>query len=153
MRRTLTRLVLLAGAGLALTACAAGGAGSGSPSPSATPVTLADLTGTWTLTALSAVDGDATPVTGAPITLEIDGDRASGSDGCNSYTGQVAVEDGGVTFGPLASTRKMCIDPAVMTMASQYLAAMDQVTAASVTAGTLILTGEGTGLTFETDRP
>jgi heat shock protein HslJ len=49
----------------------------------------------------------------------------SGNAGCNGYTGTFSVDGDQITIGPLASTMKMCDEPAgVMDQEAQYLAAL-----------------------------
>ena len=60
-------------------------------------------------------------------TLEINlkENKIYGSDGCNNYQGNITkASEITITFGPLASTRKMCQD---MTNASAYNNAMKKV--------------------------
>lgn len=153
MRRALSHLLAVTVIGIGLAACATpAGESSASTDAGASEPTLAELTGAWTLTVFSAVDGQRiSPVDGSPITLAIDGERASGSDGCNRYSGPVAMDSGRLTFGPLATTRKMCVDPNVMTAATDYLAALEVVTTAQLGPGGMILTGDGVELSFESD--
>lgn len=40
--------------------------------------------------------------------------RVSGQLGCNAVTGRFTADKGKLSFGPLVSTRKMCVSPAVM---------------------------------------
>ena len=35
-------------------------------------------------------------------------DQVGGYSGCNHFSGSVTVTDGGIAFGPVASTRRMC---------------------------------------------
>ena len=54
----------------------------------------------------------------------------SGSSGCNTYVGSYKVDGDKITIGPLASTKKFCIDPAgVMDQESQFLAALQSAAA------------------------
>ena len=54
----------------------------------------------------------------------------SGSSGCNTYVGSYKVDGYKITIGPLASTKKFCIDPAgVMDQESQFLAALQSAAA------------------------
>ena len=69
-----------------------------------------------------------------------DDGAVAGSAGCNNYTGSYALEGGAITFGPLATTRKMCGDPAgVMEQENDYLAALASATTVQI---------EGHGLTL-----
>jgi heat shock protein HslJ len=49
----------------------------------------------------------------------------SGSSGCNDYNSTYQVAGKGIKFGPIASTKKMCSDPAgVMEQENQYMTAL-----------------------------
>jgi len=49
----------------------------------------------------------------------------SGDSGCNEFSGAYKIDGDQITIGPLASTMKMCSDPAgVMDQEAQYLAAL-----------------------------
>lgn len=61
------------------------------------------------------------PVTGErALTLRLQGKVASGSSGCNSFTGSYKIKSERIEFGPLAGTRKACA-PAVMEQEARYL--------------------------------
>ncbi len=81
----------------------------------ATVATGGRLSGEW-----RAVDINGIPVSGGPITLRLQ-DAASGSSGCNSYSGAFRLTSRqGIEFGPLAVTRMACA-PEVMDQESRYL--------------------------------
>ena len=107
----------------------------------------AELDGTWTL--LGFRDGDlfdAVP-DDVDINATFDGASVNGSAGCNSFMGSFTVDDGVLTFGPLASTRMMC-PPQVMEHEDRFLAAMATVETAELTFdGTLVL-APASGLTL-----
>jgi heat shock protein HslJ len=64
-----------------------------------------DLVGTWLLEDL----GGRGVVDMVQTTIEFEADgRASGNGGCNRFTGSYVFEGGGLTFGPLAGTKRMC---------------------------------------------
>jgi heat shock protein HslJ len=42
------------------------------------------------------------------MTLQFEGDSASGSGGCNRFTGTYEEDRNSISFGPLASTRMAC---------------------------------------------
>ena len=65
----------------------------------------ADLTGTrWTFVSIGG-----TPVAAdRPTDLAFEGERMSGSAGCNRFGGSYAVEDGVLTAGQLAATLMAC---------------------------------------------
>ena len=58
---------------------------------------------------------------GVTATLQIDGDLAGGSSGCNSYFASVST-DPGLTFGGIGSTMMACPEPQ-MAFEQQYLTA------------------------------
>jgi heat shock protein HslJ len=115
-----TRFVLVAVTALALAGCAS--------SPEVTnpgfPV-ADDLDGSWRLTSGTDTTG-AFDLGDSEITLDLDDRAASGNAGCNTYTGEFGVTvDGGVSFGPLASTKMACSPDSVMDLESRYLAALE----------------------------
>ncbi|MEM1104960.1 MAG: META domain-containing protein [Pseudomonadota bacterium] len=110
-------------AALAIAAC-----GGGEPAPRAEPAYLPEsvrlaraqaaeqaeklklLTAgsTWTIESVSG-----TPLTrGIPATLAFPGgDAVSGNAGCNTFSGTFLLEEGQLSFGRLATTRKLCPEP------------------------------------------
>ncbi len=87
-----------------------------------------DLAGTtWQVTAYNngnqAVIG---VVEGTTLTASFSKDGSmSGNSGCNDFNGPYKIDGDQITIGPLASTMKMCSDPAgVMDQEAQYLAAL-----------------------------
>ncbi|WP_350348120.1 META domain-containing protein [Agromyces sp. G08B096] len=86
-----------AAAVLALAGCA--GSPSGGAGPASTPTTsAADVVGTW---------GDAADSSAPSLSLTEDG-GLTGTDGCNRLTGTWELDDDGIEFGDLASTRMFC---------------------------------------------
>lgn len=85
-------------------------------SAATTPEAALTLNGSWQLAGGTALS----PVAGSVLSLTFEGDRVSGSSGCNRLTGSVRVQAGRVTFGPLATTRMAC-DPAVNAGESAFL--------------------------------
>lgn len=91
----------------------------------------APLTGTaWTVTGLVSGDVAASLPTGtekkAHLTFGKDG-SVEGNLGCNSFHGKAKVSGSTLTFGPLASTRKMCAGPE-MELERALLAVLDGTT-------------------------
>ena len=71
------------------------------------------------------INGEDIPKTNAP-TLEVNTTemRVMGSNGCNNYNGQIkTLTAKTIAFGPIASTRKMCMD---MTVPDSYDKALNQ---------------------------
>src|SRR5687768_8130387 len=71
-----------------------------------------DITGIdWQLTSI-AVDGTLGPVSeGVTPTLRLDAGDASGSAGCNQFSGGYELEGEALTFEALTSTLMLCGDP------------------------------------------
>ncbi|MFD4294538.1 META domain-containing protein [Rhodococcus sp. NPDC058505] len=79
--------------------------------------------------------------------LQIGDDGAvTGSTGCNTFTGTAQVADDSVTFGPLATTRKMC-PPDVAEVERAVLSALDGATTVTIDADRMrLMNDNGTGL-------
>ena len=75
---------------------------------------------------LRAVDVNGAPIVGdRPLTLRLENGRASGSAGCNSFSGTYgSSRRAELEFGPLAVTRMAC-DPALMEQEARYLSILD----------------------------
>ncbi len=70
-------------------------------------------------------EGELTPVLeGTTLTLTYDGERISGSAGCNNYFGPASIDDT-VQIGPLATTMMFCSEPeGVMEQEQRFLDAL-----------------------------
>jgi heat shock protein HslJ len=79
-----------------------------------------------------------TLVGGSGQTLRLDGGHASGSGGCNRFAGSYALEQGRLSFEPLASTRMAC-EPAVLQAESDFFSALERTVHASLANGELVL--------------
>ncbi|MGA9348656.1 MAG: META domain-containing protein [Anaerolineae bacterium] len=105
---------------------------------------LVGLEGTmWTLVSYGDPSDPQAVLEGSEITAVFDSaeGRVSGSAGCNNYTASYAVEDTAITFGPAATTRKMCAEPeGIMEQESAYLAALASATAYQIEGHELTLT-------------
>jgi heat shock protein HslJ len=68
---------------------------------------------------------------GMQLTMAFAADgRVSGSAGCNNYTGTYTASGSSLRFGPAATTRKMCTQPAgIMEQEQQFLEALESVAA------------------------
>ena len=106
------------------------------------------IEGVWNLESASDGSGEL-EMTGQPVTLEIDGKKASGQGPCNSYSTEVTQRGDSVNFGLIASTQMFCEDGA--DFEGQYFAALDTVTTAEVDGDSLTLTGPGVELVYERD--
>jgi heat shock protein HslJ len=65
--------------------------------------------------------------------------RASGNGGCNQFNGPYTRDGGSLRFGPLASTRRACVDEAASAQETAYLRALESTTRYSATAERLLL--------------
>lgn len=93
---------------------------------------------TWQAT---RIQGDSVTGNAPTLTIEEDraGFRATGSSGCNRYTGQVTLgTKDAIQFGPAASTRMACPGNADQQEAA-YFKALQSVTAYHLHSGSLIL--------------
>ncbi len=84
------------------------------------------LVGTWTLLGYNNGRGGvvSTAIT-SKISLTLDDrGRASGSSGCNTFTGSYEVDGHTIAIGPLATTRKMCAEADVMMQERLFLKAL-----------------------------
>ncbi|WP_405389590.1 META domain-containing protein [Streptomyces sp. NBC_01102] len=110
----------------------------------------APLTGTtWKVTGLVSGSTASSLPAGAEdrahLTLGKDG-SVEGSLGCNSFHGEATVSGSTITFGPLASTRKMCPGPE-MELERAVLAVLQGKTTYGIQHRTLSLTAaDGKGL-------
>jgi putative lipoprotein len=88
----------------------------------------------WTL-----VEGmDVTIPDDVAMTIAFEAGRASGSGGCNRFTGSYEQDGESISLGRVASTRMAC-DEEVMSAERAYLSALESVTLWSATGGVLVL--------------
>lgn len=94
------------------------------------------LDGKWTFAELS-VDGEAVRLPdGSKSFLLIDGTSVSGVSGCNNFSGTAAFDQGTVSFEPLASTRKACLED-VMAFETAFLNLLENAATYEVDGDTL----------------
>lgn len=88
-----------------------------------------DLAGTkWDVTSVNnGKQAVVSLIEGTTLTVAFGNDGTlSGSAGCNNFTGSYKQENDTIAIGPLASTMKMCADPAgVMEQEAQLLKALE----------------------------
>lgn len=109
------------------------------------------LEGDWLLTGGTGAEGELALGQGEDVTLSFAAERLSGQGPCNRYLGPWTLEGSAIDISDVASTMKAC-EPAVMTLESAYLAALDDVDHAALVDGVLTLTGSASTLTFEQGR-
>jgi heat shock protein HslJ len=101
------------------------------------------LAGTdWTLS-----DLDNGGVTGTAPTLELTETDASGTAGCNTFSGTYTTDGDSISFGPLATTMMAC-EGQMMEQESVYLAALDGATGFTIDGDTLTITGDAGSLAY-----
>ena len=101
-RSALLPLVVLA---FAFAACGGDDGGSGSDGGTQDP---AELEGeSWILTQMLTAGGQ-TEIVQTGVSAQFDGSTVSGSAGCNSYNASYEATGSDISFGPIASTKKIC---------------------------------------------
>lgn len=83
--------------------------------------------------------------------LTLNGERVTGSTGCNDFQGMVARSTGRLTFGELATTRRACAGDAAK-LESQLLKGLQGEVTYQVDGSTLQLRSSGGGLDFTAAR-
>jgi heat shock protein HslJ len=102
------------------------------------------LAGTqWRLDSFGGV-GDKKPVVdGTSITIQFGSDsRASGSSGCNSYSGTYNTEGERLSFGQMISTMRACVEPKANQQEQKYMAALRAITRFTITESSLSLSDD-----------
>ncbi len=85
------------------------------------------LTGSdWRLVSFGTAGAETNVIAGTTVNVKFGEDgRASGSTGCNSYSGTYQVRGDSITIGRLASTRRACLDPNANQQEQRFLAALE----------------------------
>lgn len=127
--------------------------GCGDSSPGTTDPGDQDWDGAWVLRS-GTYDGRELPLLDThPVTLVLDGHQAYGISACNHYGGTVTRHDDEVSFGELGGTDMACMPRSAMDLERDYLTALAGITAADRTGDSLVLSGNGTTLTFAFEPP
>ena len=81
---------------------------------------------TWDVHSYNNGTGGVTSViNGTALNISFDDETAAGLAGCNNYTGSYEVDGEKISFGPQATTRKLCSNPeGIMEQESEYLTAL-----------------------------
>jgi len=96
-------------------------------------------------------EGDERPVVdGTTITIQFGTDgRASGSSGCNSYSGTYNAEGDHLSFAEMISTMRACVEPRANEQEQKYMAALRAITRFKVSDSQLLLSdGNEVALNF-----
>ncbi|MGH9796478.1 MAG: META domain-containing protein [Candidatus Acidiferrales bacterium] len=87
--------------------------------------------------------GGAAPAGAAPreahLRLLAEGNRATGSTGCNTFSGVFELEGESLRLGPLVSTRMACLDQSLARQEQEYLRALESADRVSLIDGHLSL--------------
>ena len=79
----------------------------------------------FNVVSFGAVGSEQAVLEGTSITALFNNSTVTGSAGCNDYNAQLTPVDDHFTVGPIASTKKICSDPAgIMDQEQAYLAAL-----------------------------
>jgi heat shock protein HslJ len=114
------------------------------------------LAGTnWTLAKALDADKHDVPVAGNAALLIDDSNRLTGSDGCNSFSGDVTVDKTTIGFGAgLAITELACTDDQVAATAARVDAVLHGEISWSISGDELALTKDGVGtLVYQEAQP
>jgi heat shock protein HslJ len=106
---------------------------------------------TWTLQAINTASASSTVPAGVRTpTLTFQGGRIDVDTGCNTGGGSYTLGDGSVTFGPIATTRMACLDPAGSQVEQQVLTVLTGTATYAIEGATLTLTNGANGLVLGT---
>ena len=126
------------------------GAGDQPLTPTTVPAAATgDLVGPlWSLVE-ATTDGSAwsLPPT-AEVTFSSDGTAVSGTSACNSYFGTIDISGDALVISQVGGTEMACLDPGIMELEAQFLAALPTMTAAVIADGVLTLSGGETEMRF-----
>ena len=113
------------------------------PSQAQGKLSIRDLEGTtWRLVRLGL---GAQPVAGRSATVVFQGERVSGSGGCNRYFSRIKeAGPGDISFGPVGATQMACPE-SLMTLEHDFLHKLEKVRKFGFHMGKLVLTYEENG--------
>jgi heat shock protein HslJ len=118
--------------------------------PPAEPLPLTGTT--WVLTSIATGDAVSSTVAGTEVSLDLaDDGQASGTAGCNRFSGGYEVDGTSLGFGPLAATKMFCDEEGVMEQEQSVFAALEASRSFTIDGSTLTLADESGAmlLTFE----
>ena len=138
-RRRVRRALPVLGGGVVVAVALAVAAATAAPT-SSRAAGASPLTGkVWVLTSLA---GKA-PLKGTELTTELTSRRrASGSAGCNRYSGSYKVSGSAIRISPLAITQKACAEP-IERQETRFLNALSGARSFAVSGGTMTLKAGG----------
>jgi copper homeostasis protein (lipoprotein) len=94
----------------------------------------------WKLVSLG--DQPAPAVNAPELRLDTGQKQAVGVGGCNRFTGHYELNGDSLRLGPLASTKRACLDAAANRFESAFLKALDDARTWRITGDTLVLSGQ-----------
>jgi heat shock protein HslJ len=100
----------------------------------------------WVVTSTIANEGVSSVPEGAMASLVFDASSVAVETGCNSGSGGYIAEDDLITFGPIATTLKLCVDEGVAALEQSVLGVLQGEVESAIDGNTLTLTKDGTGL-------
>ena len=133
---------------LSLIACSPSGTGDDAPSdlPADVPpaVTASDIEGAdWWLVSLGGASAHAAPDSTVPsLRLDVAESRATGNGGCNRFGGTYTLDGSALSFGPLAMTRRACLEEALNRQETAFGQALADTRSWRMAGDTLVLTGD-----------
>jgi len=94
----------------------------------------------WRLISLGPAGSETTAVAGTTVTLRFGEDnRATGSTGCNSFSGTYQVRGDNISFSRLASTRRACLDQNANEQEQRFLSTLGSANRFRLTRGRLTI--------------
>ena len=106
----------------------------------------------WVVTSTIANEGVSSVPEGTQASLVFDATSVAVETGCNSGSGGYEAKDGVITFGPIATTLKMCVDEGIAALEQSVLAVLQGEVQSEIDGNTLTLTNGGTGLVLTAER-
>jgi heat shock protein HslJ len=100
----------------------------------------------WVVTSTIANEGVSSVPEGAQASLVFDATSVAVETGCNSGSGGYEAQDGTITFGPIATTLKLCVDESIGALEQSVLAVLQGEVQSEIDGNTLTLMKDGTGL-------
>jgi heat shock protein HslJ len=83
-------------------------------------------------------------VAGTEVSLDLaDDGRASGTAGCNRFSGGYEVDGDSLSFGPLAATKMFCGEDGVMEQEQRVFAALEATRSFTIDGSALTFVDEG----------
>ena len=103
---------------------------------------------TWVVNAIVANEAVTSIPEGVVASLVFEGGNVNVSAGCNTGSGPAAVTETTITFGPIATTRMACEEPA-MNVEAQVLQVLQGEANYEIKGGEMTLTSDGGGLVLD----